>query len=92
MAGKKGSTKGEPLKQGGALAKINDWIGSMSLMNTLYVGSLLVGAHLLSRPSASATRGGCNATNPIHRDPTMFNSLEVQNGTASRDMRYKIQK
>ena len=29
---------------------------------------------------------------PVHRDPTMFNPLEVQNGTASRDMRYKIQK
>ena len=36
-AGKKGSRKGKPLKQGGALAKFNDWFGSMSLMNTLYV-------------------------------------------------------
>ena len=29
---------------------------------------------------------------PVHRYPTMFNPLEVQNGPASRDMRYKIQK
>ena len=30
--------------------------------------------------------------NPVHRDPAMFNSQEVHNATASRDMRYKIQK
>ena len=29
---------------------------------------------------------------PVHRDPAMFNPLEVQNGPASRKMRYKIQK
>ena len=36
-AGGKGSHKGKPLQQGRALAKFNDWFGSMSLMNTLYV-------------------------------------------------------
>ena len=34
-AGGKGTNKGQPLKQGGALAKFNEWFGSMSLMNTL---------------------------------------------------------
>ena len=29
---------------------------------------------------------------PVYRDPAMFNPLEVQNGLASRDMRYKMQK
>ena len=36
-SGGKGSRKGKPLKQGGALARFNEWFGSMSLMNTLYV-------------------------------------------------------
>ena len=90
-AGKKGSRKGKPLKQGGALAKFNDWFGSMSLMNTLYVwfpaswGPSVVEA--ISKRNQRWLQ-----QNPIHRDPAMFNSLEVQNGTASRDMRYKIQK
>ena len=90
-AGKKGSRKGKPLKQGGALAKFNDWFGSMGLMNTLYVwfpaswGPSVVEA--ISKRNQRWLQ-----QHPIHRDPTMFNSLEVQNGTASRDMRYKIQK
>ena len=29
---------------------------------------------------------------PVHRDPAMFNLLEVLNGPASRNKRYKIQK
>ena len=36
-AGGKGSNKSKPPKQGGALARFNEWLGSMSLMNTLYV-------------------------------------------------------
>ena len=56
--GGKGSRKGKPLKQGGALARFNDWFGSMSLMNT---GSLPVGARLLLKPSASAIRSGFNS-------------------------------
>ena len=37
MSGGKGPKRGQPLKQGGGLAKFNEWFGSMSLMNTLYV-------------------------------------------------------
>ena len=90
-AGKKGSRNGKPLKQGGALAKFNDWFGSMSLMNTLYVwfpaswGPSVVEA--ISKRNQRWLQ-----QHPVHGDPTMFNPLEVQNGTASRDMRYKIQK
>ena len=90
-AGKKGSRKGKPLKQGGALTKFNDWFGSMSLMNTLYVwfpaswGPSVVEA--ISKRNQKWLQ-----QNPVHRDPAMFNSQEVQNATASRDMRYKIQK
>ena len=36
-AGGKGTRKGKPLKQGGALARFPEWFGSKSLMNTLYV-------------------------------------------------------
>ena len=56
--------KGKPLKQGGALAKFNDWFGSVSLMNTLYVWF----------------------------PASLVNPVEVQNGTASRNMRYEMQK
>ena len=82
-AGKKGSRKGKPLKQGSALAKFNDWFGSMSLMNTLYVwfpaswGPSVVEA--ISKRNQRWLQ-----QHPVHRDPTMFNPLEVQNGIASR--------
>ena len=89
--GKKGSRKGEPLKQGGALAKFNDWFGSMSLINTLYVW--FPASWGLSVVEAISKRNQrWLQQHPVHRDPTMFNPLEVQNGTASRDMRYKIQR
>ena len=90
-AGQKGSRKGKPLKQGGALTKFNDWFGSMSLMNTLYVwfpaswGPSVVEA--ISKRNQRWLQ-----QNPVHRDPAMFNSQEVHNAIASRDMRYKIQK
>ena len=83
--GGKGSRKGKPL------ARFNDWFGSMSLMNTLYVwfpaswGPSVVEA--ISKRNQKWLQ-----QHPVHRDPTMFNPLEVQNGPASRDMRYKIQK
>ena len=63
----------------------------MSLMNTLYVwfpaswGPFVVEA--ISKRNQKWLQ-----QNPVHRDPAMFNSQEVQNATASRDMRYKIQK
>ena len=53
-------------------------------------GSRPVGARRLLRPSASNQKW--LQQHPVHRDPTMFNPMEVQNGPASRDMRYKIQK
>ena len=75
-AGKKGSRKGKPLKQGGALAKFNDWFGSMSLMNTLYVWfSASWGPSVVEAISKRNQRS--LQQNPIHRDPAMFNSLEV---------------
>ena len=90
-AGGKGSHTGQPLKQGGALAKFNEWFGSMSLMNTLYVwfpGSW--------GPSVVEAISKRNQTwlqqHPVHRDPAMFNASEVENGPASREMTYKIQK
>ena len=62
-AGGKGSHTGQPLKQGGALAKFNEWFGSMSLMNTLYMcGSLRAGVHRLLRPSVNAIKPGCSST------------------------------
>ena len=90
-SGGKGSRKGQPLKQGGALARFNEWFGSMSLMNTLYVwfpaswGPSVVEA--ISKRNQKWLQ-----QHPVHRDPAMFNPLEVQNGPASREMRYKIQK
>ena len=90
-AGQKGSRKGKPLKQGGALTKFNDWFDSMSLMNTLYVrfpaswGPSVVEA--ISKRNQRWLQ-----QNPVHRDPAMFNSQEVHTATASPDMRYKIQK
>ena len=90
-SGGKGSRKGQPLKQGGALARFNEWFGSMSLMNNLYVwfpaswGPSVVEA--ISKRNQKWLQ-----QHPVHRDPAMFNPLEVQNGPASREMRYKIQK
>ena len=90
-AGGKGSHKGKPLKQGGALAKFNDWFGSMSLMNTLYVWFPASWG-----PSVVEAISKRNQTwlqqHPVHRDPAMFNASEVENGPASREMTYKIQK
>ena len=90
-AGGKGSQKGQPLKQGGALAKFNEWFGSMSLMNTLYVWFPASWG-----PSVVEAISKRNQTwlqqHPVHRDPAMFNASEVENGPASREMTYKIQK
>ena len=89
-AGGKGTNKGQP-KQGGALAKFNEWFGSMSLMNTLYVwfpaswGPSVVEA--ISKRNQTWLK-----QHPVHRDPAMFNASEVENGPASREMTYKIQK
>ena len=84
-AGGKGSHKGKPLKQGGALAKFNDWFESMSLMNTLYVWF-----PASSGPSVVQATSKRNQTwlqqHPVHRDPAMFNASEVENGPASREM------
>ena len=91
MSGGKGPKRGQPLKQGGALARFNEWFGSMSLMNTLYVwfpaswGPSVVEA--ISKRNQKWLQ-----QHPVHRDPAMFNPLEVENGPASREMRYKIQK
>ena len=90
-AGGKGTNKGQPLKQGGALARFNEWFGSMSLMNTLYVwfpaswGPSVVEA--ISKRNQTWLK-----QHPVHRDPAMFNASEVENGPASREMTYKIQK
>ena len=51
--GGKGSRKGKPLKQGGALARFNE--------TPCMCGSLPVGARLLLKPSASAIRSGFNS-------------------------------
>ena len=37
LLGGKGTQKGKLLWQGSSLAKFNEWFGSMSVMNTLYV-------------------------------------------------------
>ena len=90
-SGGKGSRRGQPLKQSSALARFNEWFGSMSLMNTLYVwfpaswGPSVVEA--ISKRNQKWLQ-----QHPVHRDPAMFNPLEVENGPASREMRYKIQK
>ena len=74
-----------------ALARFNEWFGSMSLMNTLYVwfpaswGPSVVEA--ISKRNQKWLQ-----QHPVHRDPAMFNPLEVENGPAFREMRYKIQK
>ena len=79
------------VKQGGALARFNEWFGSMSLMNTLYVwfpaswGPSVVEA--ISKRNQKWLQ-----QHPVHRDPAMFNPSEVENGPASREMKYKIQK
>ena len=46
-AGGKGTQKGKVPKQGSPLARFNEWFGSMSMMNTLYVCFLRVGVHRL---------------------------------------------
>ena len=90
-AGGKGTNKGQLLKLGGALAKFNDWFGSMSLMNTLYVwfpaswGPSVVEA--ISKRNQTWLK-----QHPVYKDPAMFNASEVENGPASREMTYKIQK
>ena len=90
-AGGKGSHKGKPLKQGGSLAKFKEWFGSRSLMNTLYVwfpaswGPSVVEA--ISKRNQTWLK-----QHPVQRDPAMFNASEVENGPASREMTYKIQK
>ena len=90
-AGGKGSQRGQPLKQGGALARFNEWFGSMSLMNTLYVWFPASWG-----PSVVEAISKRNQTwlqqHPVHRDPAMFNASEVEYGPASREMTYKIQK
>ena len=90
-AGGKGKRKGQPLKQGGALAGFSAWFGSMSMMNILYVwfpaswGPSVVEA--IQKRNETWL-----AQNPVFRDPQMFNHSEVAMGPASREMTYKIQK
>ena len=90
-AGGKGKRKGQPLKQGGALAGFNAWFGSMSMMNILYVwfpaswGPSVVEA--IQKRNETWL-----AQNPVIRDPQMFNHSEVAMGPASRELTYKIQK
>ena len=63
----------------------------MSLMNTLYVWFPASWG-----PSVVEAISKRNQTwlqqHPVHRDPAMFNAFEVENGPASREMTYKIQK
>ena len=90
-AGGKGKRKGQPLKQGGALAGFSAWFGSMSMMNILYVwfpaswGPSVVEA--IQKRNETWL-----AQNPVIRDPQMFNHSEVAMGPASRELTYKIQK
>ena len=90
-AGGKGSRKSELLKQGGALARFKEWFGSKSLMNTLYVWFPASWG-----PSVVEAISKRNQTwlqqHPVHRDSAMFTASQVANGTASREMVYKIQK
>ena len=87
----KGKRKGQPLKQGGALAGFSAWFGSMSMMNILYVwfpaswGPSVVEA--IQKRNETWL-----AQNPVFRDPQMFNHSEVAMGPAAREMTYKIQK
>ena len=63
----------------------------MSLMNTLYVWFPASWG-----PSVVEATSKRNQTwlkqHPVHRDPTMFDASEVENGPASREMTYKIQR
>ena len=87
-AGGKGKRKGQPLKQGGALAGFSAWFGSMNILYVWFPASW--------GPSVVEAIQKRNETwlaqNPVFRDPQMFNHSEVAMGPASREMTYKIQK
>ena len=77
MSGGKGPKRGQPLKQGGALARFSGWFGSMSLMNTLYVW--FPASWDLSVVEAISKRNQeWLQQHPVHRDPAMFNPSEVE--------------
>ena len=72
-AGGKGTKKGKLLKQGSSLARFNEWFGSMSLMNTLYVWF-----PASCGPSVVEAISKRNQTWLAHqREPAMFNATEV---------------
>ena len=83
--GGKGKSKGQPLKQGGALVGFSDWFGSISMMNILYVwfpaswGPSVVEAIQKRNETWLAQK-------PVIRDPQMFNRAEVTMGPASREL------
>ena len=87
----KGNRKGQPPKQGSALAGFHEWFGSVSMMNILYVWFPASWG-----PSVMEAIQKRNevwvAQNPVIRDPQMFNNEEAAKGAAAREMTYKIQK
>ena len=90
-AGGKGKRKGKLLKQGSALASFNEWFGSMSNMNTLYIWFPASWAPSVVEAIDKRNRRWL-ATTLVQRDPAVFTSTERAEGQASRDMTYKIQK
>ena len=90
-AGGKGIQKGKLPKQGSSLAKFNEWFGSMSMMNTLYVWFPASWAPSVVEAIIKRNRTWL-AKAPGQRDPTMSNATEGEEGQASREMLYKIQK
>ena len=58
LTGGKGKRKGQPLKQGGALAGFSAWFGSMSVMNILYVWLPASWGLSVVEPSKNAMRRG----------------------------------
>ncbi len=91
VAGGKGTQKGKLPKQGSSLEKFNEWFGSMSMMNTLYVWFPASWGPSVVEAIIKRNRTWLAKT-PVQRDPAMFNATEVENGHAAREMFYKIQK
>ena len=83
--------KGKLLKQGSALANFNEWFGSTSLMNTLYIWFPASWAPSVVEAIVKRSRTWLS-TSPVQRDPAIFTTTERAEGQASWDMWYKIQK
>ena len=92
VAGGKGNQKGKLPKQGSSLANFNEWFGSMSLMNTLYIWFPASWAPSVVEAIVKRNRTWLT-TSPVERDLAVFTTTErAAEGHASRDMSYKIQK